>query len=221
MQKQASVGELLAAKIRIRKEAGGDKPIHTEVFSKWLDRQYREGKDPFASEQPVAQPSDQSHTPQSMQTTGAQQPQVTSMPNQAPAHKQAPVPQQTPAPQPAKKLEQPGWYANAPQSWKDWIERNTNTLLESFGRRSRGSQQPASQTQPRPDSTQTGGIGAGIKNRFPSGWRSGTAATAEMPMDAWLRQQQHPVKPTTLEMPPDAWLRKDPQTKWNLSDYNM
>lgn len=71
MQKQASVGELLAAKIRIRKEAGGDKPIHTEMFSKWLARQYREGKDPFASEQPVAQPSDQPHTVQPAQPSGA------------------------------------------------------------------------------------------------------------------------------------------------------
>lgn len=71
MQKQASVGELLAAKIRIRKEAGDDKPIHTEMFSKWLARQYREGKDPFASKQPVTQPSDQTHTPQPMQPSGA------------------------------------------------------------------------------------------------------------------------------------------------------
>ena len=214
MQKQASVGELLAANIRIRKEAGGDKPIHTEVFSKWLARQYREGKDPVEEMRRIS--------PQ--QPSGVQQPQVTSTPNQAPAPKQAPVPQQTPAPQaapqPAKKLEQPGWYANAPQSWKDWIERNTNTLLESFGRRSRGSQQPAPQTQTRPDSTQTGGVGADI-NRFPSRWRSGTAATAEMPVDAWLRQQQHPIKPTTLEMPTDSWLRKDPQTKRKLLEYNM
>lgn len=71
MQKQASVGELLAANIRLRKEAGGDKPIHTEVFSKWLARQYREGKDPFASEQPAAQPSDQPHMVQPAQPSGA------------------------------------------------------------------------------------------------------------------------------------------------------
>ena len=71
MQKQASVGELLAANIRLRKEAGGDKPIHTEVFSKWLARQYREGKDPFASEQPAAQPSDQLHMVQPAQPSGA------------------------------------------------------------------------------------------------------------------------------------------------------
>lgn len=215
MQKQASVGELLAAKIHLRKTAGDDRQ-YTVFLRDWIAEQYKNGRDPVEEMRRISQ---------QQQPAGAQQPQGTSTPNQAPAPKQAPAPQQTPAPQaapqPAKKLEQPGWYANAPQSWKDWIERTSNTVLESFGRRSRGSQQPAPQTQSRPGSTQTGGIGAGIKNRIPGIWRPGTAATAEMPVDAWLRQQQHPVKPSTLEMPADAWLQKDPQTKRNLLDYNM
>lgn len=78
MQKQASVGELLAAKIHLRKTAGDDRQ-YTVFLRDWIAEQYKNGRDPveemrrISQQQPagVQQPSDQPHTPQPMQPSGA------------------------------------------------------------------------------------------------------------------------------------------------------
>lgn len=79
MQKQASVGGILAEQIHLRKTAAGDDRQYTVFLRDWIAEQYKNGRDPveemrrISQQQPagIQQPSDQPHTVQPMQPSGA------------------------------------------------------------------------------------------------------------------------------------------------------
>ena len=79
MQKQASVGGILAEQIHLRKTAAGDDRQYTVFLRDWIAEQYKNGRDPveemrrISQQQPagIQQPSDQPHTVQPTQPSGA------------------------------------------------------------------------------------------------------------------------------------------------------